>query len=358
MYNLREAIPMTLHNAQPSRSREQLRGTRFRLPSTLGPQLRELGVTPEVALRRAGLPAGFLDQPKIWMTTEERFAFYQSVREVSGDPAIGLKLGSEDRVERYNPISITALYSRTFRDALARIARYKRLTGPQEIQVEPRGDEAAVEFIWLMAHEEVPAIQIDVCFAWLVTIGRRGTRREIRPLRVDFTRPEIDREMYETHFGCPVRFGMSRDLIIFSSEDLDRSFHSYNPDLLEMVAPQLEQELAHQLEDELFTNQVKGVIKTLAAGQRPRLEVVAAELRLSTRTLQRRLLEEGITFHTLLEEARRELSQHYLLHSELDLGEVAYLVGYEDPNSFSRAFHRWEGTSPGGWRTSAKQRAG
>jgi serine/threonine protein kinase len=74
------------------------------------------------------------------------------------------------------------------------------------------------------------------------------------------------------------------------------------------------------------------------------------ELHLSTRTLQRRLTEHGITFQRLLDEARHELACHYLLHSSRELNETAYLLGYEDANSFFRAFHHWEGTSPGQWR--------
>lgn len=74
-----------------------------------------------------------------------------------------------------------------------------------------------------------------------------------------------------------------------------------------------------------------------------------------SRTLQRRLLAERITFQNLVEEARRELAQHYLLESSLELNETAYLLGYEDPNSFFRAFHRWEGTSPGEWRSARAQ---
>ena len=68
---------------------------------------------------------------------------------------------------------------------------------------------------------------------------------------------------------------------------------------------------------------------------------------MSARTLQRRLTEEGVTFQQLMEEARRELAQHYLLHSSLELNETAYLLGYEDANSFFRAFHKWEGIPPG-----------
>ena len=62
------------------------------------------------------------------------------------------------------------------------------------------------------------------------------------------------------------------------------------------------------------------------------------------------LTAQGITSQRLLEEARRELAQHCFLHSSRELNETAYLLGYEDANSFFRAFHHWEGTSPAQWR--------
>jgi AraC-like DNA-binding protein len=93
-------------------------------------------------------------------------------------------------------------------------------------------------------------------------------------------------------------------------------------------------------------------LRVMFAGQRPALQAVARELRLSGRTLQRRLTENGLTFQQLVKEARRELARHYLLYSSLELNETAYLLGYEDANSFFRAFQDWEGTTPGEWRAS------
>ena len=139
--------------------------------------------------------------------------------------------------------------------------------------------------------------------------------------------------------------------IVFHSADLERPFVTYIADLLAMVAPQLEEELRKQRAGKSLSEQVKAALKTMLAGQRPALEVVARELRLSTRTLQRRLIAEKLTFQQLVKEARRELAQHYLLHSSLELNETAYLLGYEDANSFFRAFHDWKGTSPGEWRS-------
>ena len=171
------------------------------------------------------------------------------------------------------------------------------------------------------------------------------------PKRVEFTRPESNRKLYEDHFACRVKFGARHNMLLFRREDLAQPFLTHNPDLLEMVAPQLEAELRQQIADKSLREQVKGILKKFLAGQRPRLEDVALELRVSPRTLQRRLLAEQLTFQSLVEEARRELAQHYLCQSSLELNETAYLLGYEDPNSFFRAFHRWEGTSPGEWRS-------
>src|SRR5207237_10497551 len=109
----------------------------------------ESGMSSDAVLRGPGLPLWFFKQSKILLTTEEMFALHRAIHDVSGNPVIGLKLGSEERPEHFSPIAISALYSRSFREALDRIARYKRLTGPQEIRIVDRGKECAVEFVWL-----------------------------------------------------------------------------------------------------------------------------------------------------------------------------------------------------------------
>jgi AraC-like DNA-binding protein len=324
---------------------------RFRVPSILPRKLDELGLSPVVVLRQAELPLGLFGQEKILLTTEEMFALYRGISEVSKDPAIGLKLGTEERVERYDPIAIAALYTRSFRDALQRLARYKQLTCPEEIRLVERGGEFLVQFIWLLADQPEPTLLVDACFAWVVGIGRRGTGLPVNPKRIEFQRPEKHRKMHEAHFRCPVNFDARQNVLVFSKTDIDRPFLTHNADLLAMVAPQLEAELTRQLAQKTISEQVKGIVKKLLAGRRPTLQDVARELHLSTRTLQRRLTDEGVTFQQLMEGARRELAQHYLLHSSLELSETAYLLGYEDANSFFRAFHHWVGTSPAEWRT-------
>jgi len=327
---------------------------RFRVSRTLLRRLEELGLPPEAVLRQAGLPMGLLREEKILVSTEEFFALYRGIAEANDDPGFGLKLGTEGRVKRYDPIELAGLAARSFRDAVERLSRYKQLTCPEEIRIVKRGNESAVQFVWLLAHEEEPPFLVDACFAWIIGIGRRGIGRPLNPKRVEFERPPAHREMYEAYFHCPVRFNANQNALIFGKADMELPFVTHNAELLAMIAPQLDAELTEQLGHKTFGEQAKGILKRLLAGQRPGIHDLARELHLSTRTLQRRFTKQGLSFQLLLEEARRELARHYLLHSALELNETAYLLGYEDANSFFRAFHQWEGTSPGQWRVLQK----
>ena len=322
----------------------------FRVSTTLPRKLKELGLSPEAALRLAGLPMGLFNADKILVSTEEFFALYRGIAEASNEPGFGLKLGTEERLERYDPVKIAAISARTLRDAIGRVSRYKQLTCPEEIRVLERGNESAVQFHWLLADEEEPPLLVDVCFAWIVSMAHRGIGRPLSPKRVEFQRAPTDRELFEKHFGCRVRFKADENVLVFNKADMELPFVTHNADLLGIVAPQLEAELTEQLAQKSFSEQAKGILKHLLAGQRPGIHDLARDLHLSTRTLQRRLTEQGLTFQRLLDEARRELAHHYLLHSSRELNETAYLLGYEDANSFFRAFHQWEGTTPGQWR--------
>ena len=324
---------------------------RFKVSRIWLTRLGEHQISVPAVLRRACLPAGFFQQERIYATTAELFALWRAIGETSTDPAIGLKLGAEARLERYQPSAITAVCSRSFRDALQRIGRYKKLTCPEEIRVRTSGNEASVEFIYTQAEEVQPEVMVDLVLSWILAIGRRGTDGQITPLRLDLTRAPQNRELLESHFGCRVRFKTGRNALIFRNSDLDRPFVTQNEELLKAIGAQLEAELKERNSSADLCDQVKHTLKRSLAGKRPTLPQVARELCMSARTLQRRLTDVKITFQELVEETRRELAHHYLRHSTVELNEAAFLLGYEDSNSFFRAFQDWEGTTPGEWRT-------
>jgi len=323
---------------------------RFRISAARVRKIEELGVRPADVLCQAGLPAGLFDQEKILVSTEELFDLYRGLAAASSDPAIGLKLGSEPRLERYDPLGIAAVTARSFRDALLRLARYKQLTCPEELHVAERRNECRVELRYLLAQETEPPLLVDVAFARVLDIARQGTGGRVHAKRLELRGATRNREMYQAHFGCPVNFEARQNALVFEKADLDRPFLTHNPDLWAMIAPQLDAELSQALASRAIGDQVKGILKRMLPGGRPEMKDVARELCLSARTLQRRLSEDGATFQQLMREARRELARHYLVNSAMELNETAYLLGYEDAHSFFRAFHDWEGSPPGEWR--------
>lgn len=323
---------------------------RFRITSAWARRFEAEGISIPELLERSGLPAVLFRQEKIFVTTAQIFALWRTVAEMSPDPGFGLKLGREIRFELSHPLAIAGVCSRSFGDALQRLARYKQLTCPEEIRVHRNGQETSVEFFFVAAKEAEPDIMVDVGLAWILNVGRQGTDGRIKPLRLDLIRSPRHRELLEDHFGCPVRFKTALNALVFLSVDLDRPFVTHNEELVGMIGSQLESELSSRNTIQKTSELVKQTLRRSMAGKRPNLEGVARELGLSTRTLQRRLSDSQVTFQELLEEVRRDLAHHYLKQVAVEFNEVAFLLGYEDANSFFRAFHDWEGVSPTEWR--------
>ena len=322
----------------------------FRFSGSVFTKMEESGLSPSAVLRRAGLPQSFLDQPRVLLKTKELFALWKAIGEVSTNSAIGLQLGNESRTERFHPAGLAALSCENFGASIDQMARYKQLTCPEEILQEKTGEEWSIHFRWLLADEVEPQVLIDCAFAWVLSLARHGTGTRLSPLRVELTRPRPHLKTIERHFGCPVICGGPRNTIVFRAADAQRPFVTRNAELLAMLAPQLEKELKQESSDENFLERVRVAIQHRLTGQRPTMDDIAGALHVSSRTLQRRVQEEGSSFQHVLDEARHHLARHYLNNSALELNEAAYLLGYEDGNSFVRAFRTWEGIPPARWR--------
>ena len=322
----------------------------FRFSGSNFARLEELGVSASAVLRSAGLPQSFAGQPRVLLKTEELFALWRAIREVSTNPAIGLQLGTENRTERFHPVGLAALSSENFGAAIDQMARYKQLTCPEEILQQKDDEEWSIQFRWLLADEIEPPVLIECAFAWVLSTGRHGTGTRLSPLRVEFVQPRAHTKSIERHFGCPVICGGPRNAIIFRASDAQRPFVTRNAELLAMLAPQFEEELKQESNDDQFAERVRIAIQQKLTGRRPTIDDIADALHVSSRTLQRRLQDEGSSFQRVLDEARHQLARHYLNNSLLELNEAAYLLGYEDGNSFVRAFRTWEGVPPARWR--------
>jgi AraC-like DNA-binding protein len=313
-------------------------------------KMEELGLSSSAVLRRAALPQTLRDEPVSQLRTDEYFALWRAIGEEATNPAIGLQLGTANKTERFHPIGLAALSSENFGVGIDRMARYKQLTCPEEILQEKDDKEWSIQFHWLLAKEVEPPVLIECAFAWVLSIARHGTGARISPLRIEFVQPRKHVKTIERHFGCSVICGAPRNAIIFRASDAMRPFVTRNAELLAMLAPQFEKELKEADVDENLLDRVRIAIQEKLTGKRPTIEDIADALHMSPRTLQRRLQDEGSSFQRVLEDARHHLARSYLINPILELNEAAYLLGYEDANSFVRAFRTWEGVPPARWR--------
>ena len=329
----------------------------FRVPSRLPVRLHELGIRVSALLQNAGLPPGLFDQPRILVTTEELFALWRGIGHASPNPAIGLEIGTEIKPEHFDPIALAALSTSSFGEAMRQMARYKQLSCPEEIVHETDDTEWSIQFRWLLANDVEPEVLTDLCFAWVLTIARHGSGTRVSPKRLELVRPRTNAKAIERHFGCPIVFGAARNAIVFRESDAALPFVTHNAELLAMLAPQLDEELKQHKGQETFPERVRSTIQRKLVGRRPKMQEIARDLHISSRTLQRRLQDAGYSFQQALEDARHQLARHYLNNSLLELNETAYLLGYEDSNSFVRAFRTWEGVPPAYWRETQRAKA-
>ncbi len=324
---------------------------KFKIPNAFWAGLKAVGLTPGAVLRQSKLPLTLYDGEKNLVSTAQSFAIWRAVGELNDDPATGLKLARGIEVEHYHPATLAALHARTYRDALSRMARYKQLCCAEEMRLTEGKSECVIDFSWPFAKEPTPALLTDAAFAFVVELGRRGTKTKLQAKRIELKRAPGPAQHHEAFFMCPVKYRARRDAIMLQPADLDLPFVTHNAELIEMLTPLLDRQLAGRKTQEKIVDQVKWILKRLLSGSRPDIVLVAKELGMSGRTLQRRITDEGATFRQLLNEARQELVRQYLSDPSIEINETAFLLGYEDPNSFYRAFRTWEGTTPANWRS-------
>ncbi len=322
----------------------------FRVPGRLAVKLQELGVSVPSVLRKAGLPSNLFAQTRILVSTSELFALWRAIEAVSSDPLIGLKLGVETKTERFHPMAIAALSTQNLADAAEHMARYKKLTAPEEILTRLDREEFRIGFRWLLAVDHEPQVLIDYCFAWTLSLARHGTGTALRPVRVEYVQQRANLPAIERNLGCEVITGRPRNEIVFHASDATAPFVTRNAELLDLLAPQFEEQLRQFKDEDSFIERVHQAIQDRLTGRRPSIDAISQALHMSPRTLQRRLQESGSSFQRVLDEARHQMARYYLSNSVLELNEAAYLLGFEDPNSFGRAFRAWEGMPPSDWR--------
>ena len=315
--------------------------------------LKDLGVDERAVLRRAGLPPNTFEGDGSHLDLDSYYALHDAVEAEAQDPILALRAGRVVSIELFDPALFAAICSPDMNVAVTRLGQFKRLVGPFSLDVDVGERNTVIRY----RAKHRPDVHRSLGLAelvFLVAFARRATRHEIVPTRVTMQELPEAVEPYADFFGCSLE-PSDGFAVWLSSVDARRPFLTHNARMWEAFEPDLRRRMNEADETSSIRDQVEAALLELLPSARTEMSDVASELGMGLRTLQRRLSTEGTNWRTVLGETRERLARHYLRSTNMSAAEVSFLLGFEDPNSLFRAFHRWTGTTPEAWRAAHQE---
>jgi AraC-like DNA-binding protein len=191
----------------------------------------------------------------------------------------------------------------------------------------------------------------ETTLASSVSIARQVSSASFSPVEVliRHAAPKTTAE-HTDFFGCPVHFDADLDALVVSQEALAQPNILGDQGLTQFLMKHLDAELSEVGDHASLETRTKDAIARSLSEGLPKMAEVAHGLGLSARSFHRRLAEHGLSFQTLTEETRKELAEGLLRDQRYSLAEIAFLTGFSEQSSFTRAFKRWVGDTPATYR--------
>jgi len=306
------------------------------------------------AVRAAtGVDPALLADPDARIPLALETALWDEAARLTGDDAFGLHAAEGVRPGAFDVVDYAIRTAPSFRASFDRLARYNRLVHDAAVfSVEDLGARTRVEHVLRFAGTTQSRHAAEFTLACFVVFGAQMRGAPIAPLAVEFRHPAPPAAVVAEHarrFGVAPAFGRPVNAIEFDRATIEAPLPSADPALSRVIERHAEALLAARPEPaETTGNRVRRLLADLLGEGETgvSLAAVARRLRMSERSLQRRLAAEGLGFDPLLDDLRRELALRYLADEKLAIAEVAYLLGYSEPSAFHRAFKRWTGATP------------
>jgi AraC-like DNA-binding protein len=320
---------------------------------------RRVGLDPARIMRAAGLNPANLGDPDLRIPVTAVARLLEESARKSGCLTLGLQMAETWRMSDFGAMSLLLAHQPTLREAIAAIARYRHLLNDSiSLEIEEAGRFVIVREELLLERGPPAGRQaIELALGVVFRMFRALLGPEWKPRGVRFTHPApTDLSVHRRIFGADVLFGAEFNGIVCAAEDLDRP----NPAADTAMAGH-----ARRYVESLpgagaasLAQEVRRSILVLLPRGRASIEQVSQALGTHPRMLQRRLEESGATFSDLLNATRRDLVEHHLDNPAYSLTQVAQLLGYGYPSSFTRWFVAEFGRSPAAWRAArARKRA-
>lgn len=306
--------------------------------------------------RVIGITEADLDDANMRLNVEQTCAGIAAALRISGDPELGLHLGERTHI---STLGLAGLIMESSRDALAMmysVQEFSRaFTRLQHFAIEHHGAEVHFRCdpvaVLTERSPETARFIVDTTYASSMRQLTLLTRKSIRPIDVRYRlpRPESVRE-HERIFGCSPRFDQPDDRMVFAAADLEAPIIGYNKELHEMLKGIYVTEMRKRSMGNTFKARVEELILRHIQVTFPTLEQIAEAVRMTPRTVQRKLLEEGTSYRALTDALKAEVARNLLANPGLSISDIAYKLGYLEATSFQRAFKQWTGTSPAEYR--------
>jgi AraC-like DNA-binding protein len=325
-----------------------------RAPSTIGSlsgmivrALEAHGVDGRRLARDAGIDPERAQAPDGRVPRAAHTRLWQLAVEATGDPCFGLEASRFATQTTFHALGYAVLASATLREAFERLVRYRRLIGDVvELRLEDT-DERTRLVIDVSAPPGVPYEAVDAFTSMCVRMARMLCgRRTLDPLAVMLERPEpTPSEPFRRLFRAPVGFSQPQNVLEFRRADLDAPLPSANAELARNSDQVVVTYLARLESSSVSSRVLATLVQALPDGP-PSKAAIARQLGMSPRNMQRHLSEEGTSYKSLLNDARVDLARSYVREARLSVTEIAFILGFADTSTFSRAFKRWTGMSP------------
>lgn len=313
------------------------------------------GVRPPELLRAARLEPALFAGPDIDLSHPQEMRLWDEAARLTGDADFGLHLAewlAPRTDETFDVLAFALRSCATLGDQYRRASRYIRLVHAGiDLTLEEESDTARLVHGHRRAPREPPRHPAEGFLTLALLTGRQAIGEDFAPRAVCFAHPRPARvNEHERIFRSPVHFGCPRDALVLDRALLERPQRHPEPLLLALLSRQLDGLLSEQPEDQRFLEDVQRCMMDELPDREPSIAAIAAKQHMSPRTLQRRLHDEGTTFAGLLSDLRRDLALRYLQDQRIAIGQVGFLLGFQDASAFHRAFKRWTGSTPAQYR--------
>ncbi len=320
----------------------------------IGRALDAAGCDGAALLTEAGFDLKELEGPDARCPLVKIERLWRLAVEATGDPAFGLKVTKQYKHTMFHALGYGLSASSSLKEAFERVQRFSHVVSDAVgYEFFRCGDE--YHFI-LLPVIGVPVESVDALVGMYIQLCRWLIGREFSPVSVELRRPRpaiIDD--FERLWRTPLRFGAEQNRLIFDSESIERRLDTGNPELARQSDTISTQYLA-RIERYNIEARVREVVTLRLPNREPSQKEVAEVLSMTTRTLQRKLVDCGTTFKEILDETRHSLALAYLSAPKHSVNEITHFLGFSCSSSFTRAFRRWTGMSPSEWRDGTSSR--